>query len=399
MSGPLSGLRVLDLCAIISGPYAMGLLADLGADVIKVEPIGDGDRERTVGSIRGISGHFHHLNRGKQSIALDLRSAAGRDVVHRLAASVDLVAQNFRPGVADRLGVGYEALRAINPRLVYLSISGYGSVGPKANDRAYDPAIQAYTGMLHAQGGFGGPPVQVRQVLADKVTAHTAVQAVLAALWARERDSTGQHVEVSMLHANTAFTWIDIGGDCILQGDGIEHRPPIGGTAAQLEFADGHGVYIAWSEDEFQGLTRVFDLADVPRDPRFATMLARSRNRVAFNAEVMPRLQQQARAMPLAVAEQRMSEEDVPFSRVRRPQELPDDAQLAAIGAFRRTVHPVAGEMVEVLPPARYSATPAVPSAHSPLVGEHARDVLRRAGYADADIDDLHRRGVVASLG
>ena len=178
LNGPLDGVRVLDLSAVVSGPLTARLLADFGADVIKVERL-EGDIQRNVGSKRqGFSGSFHMLNRGKRSLAIDLSRPESRQVVQRIAADVDVVIQNFRPGVVQRLGIDYESLAAVNPRLLYLSISGFGQIGPRARDRAYDPIIQAFSGMANVQGlKRGQGPEQVNQLILDKLTAYTGVHA------------------------------------------------------------------------------------------------------------------------------------------------------------------------------------------------------------------------------
>ena len=192
LNGPLDGVRVLDLSAVVSGPLTARLLGDFGADVIKVERL-EGDIQRNVGSKRqGFSGSFHMLNRGKRSLAIDLSKPESKQVVRRIAADVDVVIQNFRPGVVQRLGIDYESLSAVNPRLLYLSISGFGQVGPRARDRAYDPIIQAFSGMANVQGlKRGQGPEQVNQLILDKLTAYTGVQALCAALYHRERSGRG----------------------------------------------------------------------------------------------------------------------------------------------------------------------------------------------------------------
>ena len=201
MSGPLKGLKVLDLSAVVAGPLTGALLADQGADVIKVERLNSGDIQRHVGSSRnGFSGFFHMLNRGKKSIALDLAKPEAIEIVQELAAISDVVIQNFRPGVVDRLGVGYEQLSANNPGLIYLSISGFGPDGPQAHKRAYDPIIQTYSGMANVQGlKRGEGPEQVNQLIMDKLTAHHGCQAICAALYYRSQSQQGQHINLSML--------------------------------------------------------------------------------------------------------------------------------------------------------------------------------------------------------
>ena len=241
MPGPLAGFSVLDLSAIVSGPLTAALLADQGASVIKVERL-VGDIQRHVGSSRnGFSGFFHVINRGKRSIALDLGTTEGRTIVERLAERADVVIQNFRPGVVGRLGLGYEQLSKLNPKLVYLSISGFGQTGPRAGERAYDPIIQFYSGIAATQGRIHlehpDQPEQVNQLILDKLTAYTGCQAITAALLERSKSGVGQHIELSMLDTAIAFLWPDTAADLILQGDdGVEARPPVGASGNVAEF-------------------------------------------------------------------------------------------------------------------------------------------------------------------
>ncbi|MDX1383848.1 MAG: CoA transferase, partial [Thermoanaerobaculia bacterium] len=276
MPGPLSGVRVLDLSAVVSGPLATVLLADQGADVVKVERL-EGDVQRHVGSSRqGLSGNFHMLNRGKRSIAVDLKQERGRDIVRALADRSDVAVQNFRPGVVERLGIGYEQLSATNPGLVYLSLSGFGPGGPHAGRRAYDPIIQARAGAAAAQGRAAGEgPQQVNQLLADKVTAYAAAQAVTAALYARTASGAGQHITLAMLDAVICFLWPDAAADRILLGDGIDERPPIGAAGHVARFRDGAAATMTLTDSEFQGLCRAYEVPELAADPRFATVLDR----------------------------------------------------------------------------------------------------------------------------
>ena len=281
MSGPLEGFKVLDLAAVVSGPLTGALLADQGADVIKVERIGRGDIQRHVGSQRnGFSGFFHVINRGKRSIALDLGAKQGTQIVHKLAEQADVVIQNFRPGVVDRLGIGYDDLSANNPGLIYLSISGFGQTGPRAADRAYDPIIQTYSGIAAVQGRLDldhpEQPQQVNMLLLDKLTAWTAHQAITAALLARSKSGKGQLIELSMLDTAIAFGWCDTAADLILQTEDaegndagpIDERPPVGASGQLMQYADGWGATMTLSQDEFIGLCKAYGHPDSFRRPK-----------------------------------------------------------------------------------------------------------------------------------
>jgi crotonobetainyl-CoA:carnitine CoA-transferase CaiB-like acyl-CoA transferase len=396
MPGPLAGLRIVDLTAVVAGPLATALLADQGADVIKVERP-SGDIQRHVGSARGgMSGNFHVLNRGKRSIAVDLKEERGRAIVERLASTADALVQNYRPGVLDRLGLGWSRLSARNPRLVYVSMSGFGPDGPHAGRRAYDPIIQARSGLAAAQGrARGEAPEQIHQLLCDKVTAYVASQALTAALFARERSGRGQHVTVSMLDAAITFLWPDAGADSILLGDGIDHRPPIGSAGYLTRFRDGWATVMALSDAEWQGLCGALDLDALATDPRFATIAARQRHRdelrAALDAQVAPR----ALELTLAEAEARFDAAHVPFGRVNGVDELAADPQVVASQVLIESDHPVAGRVREARPAPRFGTTPARAGGPAPLIGEHTRAILTELGMA-GEILELLAAGVVS---
>lgn len=394
--GPLRGITVLDLSAVVSGPLTATLLGDQGASVIKVERLGDGDIQRHVGSKRnGFSGFFHLLNRGKKSIALDLSKKAGIEIVHKLAEAVDVVIQNFRPGVVQRLGIGYPQLSAINDQIVYLSISGFGQTGPHANKRAYDPIIQSYSGMASVQGlKRGQGPEQVNQLIMDKLTAYTGSQAITAALYSRSQTGQGQHIELSMLDTAAAFLWPDAGADNILQGDNIDHMPAIGGSGQLTQFADGWGATMVLSDAEFAGICRVYDLPEFACDPRFATVALRLHNRPAFIEIFDTQVKQVAAQLSLNQAEQRFTAEHVPFAILRQLHQLPDDAQFIHNQVFRESVHPVAGPLRETRPAPLFSQTPALAGGAAPTVGQHSEEVLAGIGMSD-QLDELVKLGVV----
>jgi len=400
MPGPLAGFSVLDLSAIVSGPLTAALLADQGAAVVKVERLG-GDIQRHVGSRRnGLSGFFHVINRGKRSIALDLGSAEGRTIVERLAQRADVVIQNFRPGVVGRLGVGYPQLSAINPQLVYLSISGFGQTGPRAGERAYDPIIQFYSGVAATQGRIHlehpDQPEQVNQLILDKLTAYTGFQAITAALLERSKSGRGQHIELSMLDTAIAFLWPDTAADLILEGPGVDARPPVGASGNVAEFADGWGTTMTLSDDEFHGLCRALDCAWVADDPRFATLEARQRNRPALLEVLRGDMAKAAKKLTLAEAGERFAAEDVPFARARRLTELHEDPQIVHNDVFGTIEHPVAGTLKQARPAPRFGRTPAAPGGPAPVSGQHTREILAEIGFGDR-IDEWLERGVVAA--
>ncbi|MEZ5596465.1 MAG: CoA transferase [Pseudomonadales bacterium] len=400
MAGPLEGFTVVDLSAVVSGPLTGALLADQGAGVIKVERVGGGDIQRQVGSQRnGFSGFFHVLNRGKRSIATDLGTEEGRRIVHALAARADVVIQNFRPGVVERLGIGFDDLSAINAGLVYLSISGFGQTGPRSGDRAYDPIIQAYSGIGAVQGRIHREnpemPEQVNMLLLDKLTAWTGCQAVTAALLARSRTGKGQHIELSMLDTAIAFIWSDTAADLILQGEIDDPRPPVGASGSVHQLADAWGVTMTLHQEEFVGFCRALGLADIPEDPRFASLQARTRHRQELAAILAERAAPAAASLQVADAEAAMKREDVPFARFRKLNELEDDPQVRHNGMLRRRHHPVAGELQEARPAPLFTGTPLAMTAPAPVVGQHTREILGELGLG-AHYDDWLSRRVIA---
>ena len=396
MAGPLEGVKILDFSAVLSGPLCATLLGDQGAEVVKVEPPGLGDVLRYVGSTRGgMCGLFHIANRGKRAIAVDVSQPTGLDIIHGLARESDVVIQNFRPGVVERLGIGYEDLKACRDDIVYLSISGFGPHGPYAQKRVYDNIIQAYSGISAVQDDpETGDPGIVRQLLCDKLTSYTASQAVTAALFARDRGAGGQHIELSMLDTAVAFLWPDAAADRILQGDDIAHQPTIGSRYSLLRYADGWGTVTPLSDAEFQGVCAAFGMSHIAEDPRFATLPQRMQNADALT-EIMAGVAVAAASLPVDEADRRLCEEDVPSGIVRSLEELPDDPQIVANETFVLSEHPLAGTLRETRPPPRFGGTPARVGGPAPVLGEHTDEILRELGMGDR-IPELRANGTIA---
>ncbi len=393
--GPMAGVRVLDLSIALTGPYVSALMADQGAEVIKVERPGIGDIARWVGvAVNGMSALFLVSNRGKRSIAVDVHTGEGRDIVRRLARDADVVVQNFRPGVVERLGLGYDDLRAERADVVYASLSGFGPVGPYAHKGAYDTVIQAYGGFAISQSDpTTGEPVFLRQTAADKVTALYAAQAIAAALFARERGAGGQHLHLSMADAVVSFLWADAAGnEVLLDSDGSQPSSFVQ-NFRPFRYRDGWGIATPTSDADFTGLCKAFGV-DGYDDPRVATMAERSKHR-ELSGQFMQRCYENADKLTTAEATARLEAENVPNSIVLGAPELPDDPHARAIGLFEDSKHPVVGNVRLPRHPAQFAGTPAALAGPAPALGEHTDEVLAELGYAD-QIADLRARNVVA---
>ena len=365
MSGPLEGVRVLDFATALAGPWAAGILADQGADVIKIEQPG-GDFSRSAGTVHGtVSAMWHLANRGKRSVVLDLRSEEGRRVAVELAATADMVVQNFRPGVAERLGVGYEQLRAVNDELIFVAVTGFGLDGPYAGRQAFDSIVQSVSGMAHVHGSPDGEPALCVETIADKVTALTAAQAAVAALFARERGGGGQRVDVPMLDATIAFLWMDMAGPQTLLDATDDETEPVGGVRRFIRFTDGWGMVSIHRPVDLRGAAEAFGVA--PDDPS-----------ASLGDETRDAVRSAVSGLSLETAGARLATARVPFGPARTLDDVHLDPHVVASGVFTESVHPQGGLIREPRPPVRFSATPTGVPAPSPAVGEHTDDVLGR---------------------
>ncbi len=394
MAGSLDGIRVIDMTTIYSGPIAAAILADQGADVVKVEapPAGDAMRAPFRHARNGLNGSFAQMNRNKRSIVIDLATEPGKDALRRLVAGADVLMENFRPGVMERLGFGYQALKAINPRLVFASINGVGRSGPYAGRRVYDAVIQAISGVAALQADPASErPVMINTLLCDKVTSMTAAQAICSALVARGRTGAGQRVEVSMLDASLFFLWPDSMANFHFVGDDVP-RFPYGSHAYFVrQTADGHVATMPVQAGEWAGLFRALELPNLMEDERFATAPARQANRDAFQAL----LDDAYAKFPTDALCKRLEANQVPFAKINTRDEVIEDPQVKAMEALVEFDHPVGGRMRQPRPPAQFSDTRAALSRPSPVLGEHTDEVLREAGFADEEIAALRANGSV----
>ncbi|MCC5888569.1 MAG: CoA transferase [Gammaproteobacteria bacterium] len=385
-SGPLAGIRVVDLTAMISGPVATMMLADQGADVIKVEPPA-GDLVRQMGSSRGgMSATFLSSNRSKRSMVLDLKTQLGMEALLRLVRSADVFVQNFRPGVAERMGIGEPAMRQQREDLIYVSISGFGETGPYAHKRVYDPVIQALSGLAAIQADRdSGRPRMVRTIVPDKVTALAAAQAITAALFARERTGQGQHLKLAMLDAIVAFLWPEGMTGHTFVGNEVEAARAQ--LAQDLIFAttDGWITVGAVSDTEWSGLCRVLERPQWEQDPRFRTAQDRVANvaeRLALTAEVLATRSSSQWLQALDAA-------GVPCAPVLSRAQVLTHEQILANDLLAEYVHPQAGRIRQPRPAARFGATPADIRGPAPALGADTATLLAELGFDEQEVQQL----------
>ncbi len=391
-AGPLEGVRVLDFATMIAGPVATMMLADQGADVIKVEnPEGDLMRRLARGR-SGMNPSFLASNRNKRSLAVDLKTDEGRAIVHKLIATADVLVHNFRLGAPERLGLGEDAVRAIRPDIIYVSVSGFGERGPFAGQRAYDPVIQALSGLADVQRDRDtGRPRMVRTIIADYTTALTTAQAITAALFHKQRTGEGQHVRIAMLDAMISYLWPEAMPSLTFVGD--ERDPSDGEVGPDLIFAtqDRYVTAGALSDEEWAGMCRAFKREDLIEDPRFKTARDRTVNAVA-RREIMSAELEKWKASEILP---RLLANDVPSAPVRTRFELLQDPQVRESQILEEHDTEKFGRVRLPRPAARFERTPARVRTMAPLVGEHNALVLGEIGYTAAEIERLTQAGVL----
>ena len=380
MPGPLHGFRIIDLTSMISGPLATMILADQGADVIKVENRHGGDHTRAAANRRnGFSASFLNNNRNKRSVALDLKNPAAREALLRLTATADVFVQNFRPGVADRMGLGEPAIRTAAPDIIYVSISGFGETGPYAQKPVYDPLIQAVSGLATIQAGSDTErPRLVRTIVPDKLTAYNAAQAITAALLARERTGQGQHIHLSMLDAIIAFLWASDMGSQTFVGEDIPQQEAASFIDLIYETATDPISAAVQTDREWLALTRALDRPEWLDDPRFKTPALRQRH-------INDRLIMTQEALRTRSAEEwlnRLTAQGVPCAPVLTRSAMLSNEQVVANGIVVETSHPAAGWLRQARSAARFSATQATIRHGGAALGEHTAEVLAEIGYA-----------------
>lgn len=394
--GSLSGLKVLDLSRILAGPYATQMLADLGAEVWKVEsPWGDDTRRWGPPFAKGESAYFLSTNRGKKSLAINLKDPQGQELVRRLAAEADVLVENFKAGDLARYGLDYESLAAVNPRLVYASITGFGQSGPRAHEPGYDAALQGITGIMSITGEPDGPPVKIGVAWIDVLTGLTAAVGILAALREREVSGLGQHLDLALFDVgvaalvNQAQAYLMSG--VVPQRMGSAHPQIVPYQA--FEARDKWFILAVGNDGQYQRLVEAIGRPDLWEDERFKT----NAGRVKYRQELVPLLQEIFRSRLRSEWLEVLRQAGVPVTPVNDVSEALADPQAEARGLLWEVDHPRLGETPLLASPLQHmSRTPAAPVAPPPLLGEHTSEVLEAVlGLGAPEIESLRSTGVI----
>ncbi len=398
--GPLAGIRVLDLSRVLAGPWATQLLADLGAEVIKVERPGGGDSTRAWGPPFAGDGpdrqaaYYLSTNRGKRSLGLDLARPAGRDIARALAARSDVLIENFKAGTLARHGLDYASLRALNRRLIYCSITGFGQTGPRRDQPGYDVMIQAMSGLMSVTGDPDGPPQKAGVAVADLFTGFYAATAIAAALTQRSSDGPGQHIDLALFDsqvaclANQAMNYLASGRAPTRMGNDHPNLSPYGVYSA----ADGHLVIAVGDDSQFERLCRVVGKPALAEDVRFRGNAARVNHREALGAELAAALERE----PVATWLERIGAAGIPCGPINTIEQALADPQLAQRGMRISLTHPRLGEIDMLGNPIRFSDATIEYSRPPPLLGEHTDEILTEVGYDGDRIAALRAAGVIA---
>lgn len=392
-NGPLQGIVVLDLGRVLAAPYCSMILADLGAEVIKIEALGKGDDAREFPPfIQGESGYFMSLNRNKQSLTLNLKHERGREIFRALAAKADVVLENFRPGTMARLGLGYEELKAINPRLIYAAISGFGQTGPYADRPAYDLIIQAMSGIMSLTAHPGGPPTRVGSSISDIVAGMYCAVGILAALQARTQTGQGQMVDVAMLDTQVAIL-----ENAIARFSASGKSPaPTGNRHPSITpfqafpTTDSYIVCAAGNDTLWAKFCQALGLAELSRDPRFASNGLRTENIAALEAELVPVFRQKTTDAWMEI----MVAAGIPCAPINTIDRVVADPHVQAREMILALEHPKAGRHLLPGMAIKLSDTPGGVRTPAPTLGQHSAEILARYGLA-VDLDELRREGVI----
>ena len=384
--GPLEGVKILDLTSMVSGPMGAMILADQGAEVIKVEPLAGDQLRHMAATHNGVNAPFYSCNRGKKSLAIDLKSKEGKEILNKLVEQSDVFMQNFRPGTIERMGFGYEELKKINPKLIFLSISGFGNKGPYAQSRVYDPVIQALSGATDIQADRDtGTPKMFRIVVADKVTSLTASQAVSSALFAREKTSQGQHIKLSMLDSVIAFFWPEGMTGLVFEENEFDVRKLQGSQDLIYQAKDRYITAGAVSDAEWMGMCRALNMEELIEDERFSTSSAR-----VINAEERKQITgAEIKKWNSEDILERFQAEGVPSAPLLDRMELMHHEQIIANKTILREHYKGFGEVRQAKPAAYFENTPSEITRPAPKLGEHGKEIVLSLGYDEEHLKKL----------
>ena len=391
--GPLEGVKVLDLTSMVSGPMAAMMLADQGAEVIKIEPTHGEQLRHMAAPHNGVNPAFYSCNRGKKSLAIDLKSEEGKEILLKLVKEADVFMQNFRPGAIERMGFGEDVLREVNEKLINVSISGFGTKGPYSSSRVYDPVIQALSGATDIQADREtGRPQMFRVIVADKVTALTAAQAVSSALYQRERSNIGQHIELSMLESVLAFFWPEGMAGLVYKEKEMDVRKLQGTQDLIYKAKDGYITAGAVSDSEWQGMCNALERQDLIEDERFATSAARVSNSGERKDLTGKEISKWNSEEILA----RFQEQGVPCAPLLSRMELMSHEQILANESILVSDVDGFGEVRQARPAARFNETPSEISRPAPRLGEHGNEILTELGYSNEFQENLIEEGKIS---
>ena len=391
--GPLNSIKVLDLTSMVSGPLAAAILGDQGADVLKVEPV-HGEQLRHLGEPHnGVPASFFSCNRNKKSLAVDLKTEAGKDILWKLIDSADVLLQNFRPGAMSRMGFDESEVRRRNKRIIYVSISGFGDKGPYAHKRVYDPIIQGLSGATDIQADRStGRPNMFRIILADKVSAMTAAQAVSSALFHRERVGEGQHIQLSMLDATVAFFWPEAMTGLTFAEKETDVTKTFSSIDLIYETSDGYITISVISDKEWKGICEVLNCEELIQDERFVTSRARrqhSEERRSIIGEMVEKWTSEELLKSL-------DENDVPCAPLLNRMELMEHPQIVESQTIQKLEFEGFGEVRQARPAARFQLTESEIRSPAPKLGQHSTEVLGSLGFSKKTIDEYIALGTIA---
>ena len=394
--GPLSGITVIDLTAMISGPVCTMMLGDQGADVIKVEPL-TGELTRKVGASKnGMTTSFLCANRSKRSLTLNLKDPKGITVLKKLITKADVLVQNFRPGAMKRMGLSYEEVKKLNKEIIYTSISGFGEKGPYSSQRVYDPVIQALSGLADIQRDQKTNfPKMVRTIIPDKTTGMAAAQAISSALFYKERYGTGQHIKLAMLDVMVAYLWPE--GSASLSFVGDEGDPSKGQMGLDLVFQTKDNKYItagAVTDKEWLGMCNAFDRKDLLSDPRFNTPRARFDNKTERRLLIADEIKKHNSIDILT----KLHENEVPSAPILSRTELLENEQIIENNIIEFHDSKFFGNIRSPRPAPIYSDSPINGNQLAPLLGQNSIEILKEIDYKDQEIENLLQEKVTSSI-